>query len=31
MDVANEMEIFGPVFPVMGFDTEEEAIELQTG
>lgn len=28
MDVANEMEIFGPVFPIIGFDTEEEAIQI---
>lgn len=28
MDVANDMEIFGPVFPVIGFDTEEEAIRI---
>lgn len=28
MDVAHEMEIFGPVFPVMGFETTEEAIRL---
>ena len=28
MDVAHEMEIFGPVFPVIGFDTIEEAIAL---
>ena len=28
MDVAKDMEIFGPVIPVIGFDTEEEAIEI---
>lgn len=28
MDVVNDLEIFGPVFPVIGFDTEEEAIEI---
>lgn len=28
MDVAGEMEIFGPVFPVIGFDTVEQAIEI---
>lgn len=28
MDVAHEMEIFGPVFPVIGFDTLEEAVEI---
>ncbi len=28
MSIANEMEIFGPVWPVIGFDTEEEAVEL---
>jgi len=28
MDVANAMEIFGPVFPIIGFDTVEEAIEI---
>lgn len=28
MDVAIDMEIFGPVFPIIGFDTEEEAIEI---
>ncbi|MCI8742183.1 MAG: aldehyde dehydrogenase [Lachnospiraceae bacterium] len=31
MDVANEMEIFGPVFPVIGFDTEEEAVRIANG
>ena len=28
MNVAKEMEIFGPVFPVIGFDTTEEAIAI---
>ncbi|MCR5794238.1 MAG: aldehyde dehydrogenase family protein, partial [Solobacterium sp.] len=28
MDVAHDMEIFGPVFPVMVFDTFEEAVEI---
>ncbi len=28
MDVAHDMEIFGPVFPLMTFDTEEEALRL---
>lgn len=28
MDVSNCMEIFGPVFPIIGFDTMEEAIEI---
>lgn len=28
MDIACEMEIFGPVFPVIGFDTLDEAIEI---
>lgn len=28
MDIAHEMEVFGPVFPVIGFDTVEEAIEI---
>lgn len=28
MDIAGKMEIFGPVFPVIGFDTLEEAIEI---
>ncbi len=27
-DVANHLEIFGPVVPVIGFDTDEEAIEI---
>lgn len=28
MDIAKDMEIFGPVIPVIGFNTEEEAIEI---
>ena len=28
MDVAKDMEIFGPVIPVIGFDTIEEAINI---
>lgn len=28
MDIVKEMEVFGPVFPVIGFDTVEEAIEI---
>lgn len=28
MDIAKDMEIFGPVLPIIGFDTEEEAIEI---
>lgn len=28
MDIAKDMEIFGPVIPIIGFDTEEEAIEI---
>ena len=28
MDVAKDMEVFGPVVPVIGFDTVEEAIEI---
>ena len=27
-DVALDMEIFGPVVPIIGFDTDEEAIEI---
>ncbi|MGN0658965.1 MAG: aldehyde dehydrogenase family protein [Emergencia sp.] len=27
-DVAADMEIFGPVVPVIGFDTDEEAVEI---
>ena len=28
MDVAKDMEIFGPVYPIIGFDTEEDAIAI---
>jgi succinate-semialdehyde dehydrogenase/glutarate-semialdehyde dehydrogenase len=28
MDVAKDLEIFGPVVPIIGFDTLEEAIEI---
>jgi succinate-semialdehyde dehydrogenase/glutarate-semialdehyde dehydrogenase len=28
MDVAKDMEIFGPVIPIIGFDTLDEAIEI---
>lgn len=28
MDIANDMEVFGPVFPVIGFDTEDEAVSI---
>ena len=28
MDIAKDMEVFGPVIPVIGFDTIEEAIEI---
>jgi len=28
MDIAKDMEVFGPVFPIIGFDTAEEAIEI---
>ncbi|MCL2580268.1 MAG: aldehyde dehydrogenase family protein [Oscillospiraceae bacterium] len=28
MDISSSMEIFGPVFPIIGFDTMEEAIEI---
>lgn len=28
MDIAMDMEVFGPVMPIIGFDTEEEAIEI---
>ena len=28
MDIAKDMEVFGPVFPIIGFDTEEEAIDI---
>jgi succinate-semialdehyde dehydrogenase/glutarate-semialdehyde dehydrogenase len=28
MDIAKDMEVFGPVFPIIGFDNEEEAISI---
>ena len=28
MDIARDMEVFGPVWPIIGFDTMEEAIEI---
>lgn len=28
MDIASNMEVFGPVFPLIPFDTEEEAIRI---
>lgn len=28
MDIASNMEVFGPVFPLIPFDTEEEAVEI---
>ncbi len=28
MDIASDMEIFGPVFPLIPFDTEEEAVRI---
>lgn len=28
MDIAKDLEIFGPVIPIIGFDTVEEAIEI---
>jgi len=28
MPIAKDMEIFGPVFPVIGFDTDEEALAI---
>lgn len=28
MSICKDMEIFGPVFPIIGFDTEEEAISI---
>lgn len=28
MDIAKDMEVFGPVVPVIGFDTDEEALEI---
>lgn len=31
MSVANDLEIFGPVFPIIGFDTEDEAVQIANG
>jgi succinate-semialdehyde dehydrogenase/glutarate-semialdehyde dehydrogenase len=31
MDVARDMEIFGPVFPIIGVDTVDEAINIANG
>ncbi len=28
MSICKDMEVFGPVFPIIGFDTEEEAISI---
>ena len=28
MDIAKDLEVFGPVFPIIGFDTDEEAIAI---
>ena len=28
MDIAKDMEIFGPVLPIIGFDTWEEAVAI---
>lgn len=28
MDIARDMEVFGPVFPIIGFDSEQEAIDI---
>lgn len=28
MDIARNMEVFGPVYPIIGFDTVDEAIEI---
>lgn len=28
MDIATDMEVFGPVFPIIGFDTMEEALTI---
>jgi len=30
-DVAKDLEIFGPVVPIIGFDTVEEAVEIANG
>lgn len=31
MDIAQDMEVFGPVWPVIGFDTVDEAIDIANG
>lgn len=31
MEIAKDMEIFAPVFPIIGFDTFEEAVEIANG
>lgn len=31
MEIARDMEIFAPVFPIIGFDTFEEAVEIANG
>ena len=28
MDIMQDMEVFGPVFPIIGFDTVDEAVEI---
>jgi len=28
MDIADDLEVFGPVFPIIGFDSMEEAVEI---
>ncbi len=28
MSICKDMEVFGPVFPIIGFDTEEEAVSI---
>lgn len=28
MDIMRDMEVFGPVFPIIGFDTVDEAVEI---
>ena len=31
MDIAKDMEVFGPIFPIISFDTFDEAIEIANG